>query len=74
MMNLDPSEQQRDADDEAEERELLGHVARVERSRQRRLRDPRVAGRVGDWLAALVFAAAASSLVPFGSSGFAADT
>ena len=43
-----PGEQERDADDETEERELLGHVARVESGRQRRLGDPDVPGRVVD--------------------------
>ena len=46
-------EQQRDSDDDPEERELLGHVARVERGRQRRLGDPEVAQPVVDGALAL---------------------
>ena len=47
----DPGEQERDPDDDAEERELLCHVARVERRRERRRRHPGVAGSVRDGLA-----------------------
>ena len=46
----DSGEQERDADDDPEQRELLCHVARVERRGQRRLGDPEVAGRVVDGL------------------------
>ena len=46
----DPCEQQGDADDDAEERELRSHVARVQRGRQRRVGDPDVAAAVGDRL------------------------
>ena len=50
----DAAEQERDADDDTEERHLLGHVADVQRGRERGRRDPGVAGRVGDRVALLV--------------------
>ena len=50
----DAREQERHAHDDAEDRELLRHVAHVERGRQRGLRDPDVPRAVRDRLAALV--------------------
>lgn len=49
----DPAQQQGDADDHAEERKLLGHVARIERGGERGLSDPDVASAVGDRLLGL---------------------
>jgi hypothetical protein len=50
----DAGEEQRDPHDDAEVRQYLGHVAGVERGRQRRLGDPDVARAVRDRLPVLV--------------------
>src|SRR5436309_7202 len=49
----DAGEQERQADDDAEQRDVLGEEARVERCRERRLGDPDVPDRVVDRLAVL---------------------
>ena len=64
IANPMPGEQEGDADHDAEERELLGHVARVERGRQRGLGHPEVASRVVDRLSVSDSSAFVASLCP----------
>src|SRR5436305_587757 len=47
----DPGQEERDADDDAEERHVLGQVARVERGRECGLGDPDVSNGIVDRLA-----------------------
>ena len=68
----DSGEEQGDADDDAEDGQHLAHVAEIERGGQGRLRDPDVA-RAVEIGGRCVLAASASSFVPTGSAGSAAD-
>ena len=70
----DAAEQQRDPDDEPEQCDLLGHVADVQRGRERGLCHPGVAGGVRDRAPEASLGAAVSSLVPAGFDGSLAAT